>query len=63
MVKPNTSLEKVRIPIMGKLTRDTKNKDIVNKDTHKDYRVVYARRIRMPNGYDTLPYGFRPLPQ
>lgn len=59
LVKPNSKLESVRVPLPGKITRDVRNKEIVNKDTHKDYRVVYTKRVREPNGYDTLPYGFR----
>ena len=59
MVKPNTELKTVRVPLPGKITRDVKNKLIVNKDTHKDYRVVYTKRVRQANGYDTLPYGYR----
>lgn len=59
MVQPHPSVQTVRVPLPGKITRDTVNKKIVNRDTHKDYRVVYTKRVRQPNGFDTLPYGYR----
>ena len=59
IVRPHSNLTTIRVPLKGKITRDVKNKEIVNKDTHKDYRVVYTKRVLLPNGVDTVPYGFK----
>ena len=59
MVQPHSSLKSARVALPDQITRDTKNKVILNKDTHKDYRVVYTKHVLQPNGYGTLPYGYR----
>ncbi len=59
MVRPGTDLKSVRVDLPNTITRQPKSKTIVNKDTHKDYRVVYTKRVIQPNGFDTLPYGYR----
>ena len=48
---------KVSVDIPFKITRDTSTKQVITKQQHKDYRVVYNKRVIVDN-FNTVPYGF-----
>ena len=48
---------KVSVDIPFKITRDTSTKQIITKQQHKDYRVVYNKRVIIDN-FNTIPYDY-----
>jgi len=41
----------------NQITRDTKTKNLVNKNVTKKFQFEYDKRLILPN-YDTIPYGY-----
>lgn len=50
--------EEIHIPIPRKIAR-IQGYQIVTRPESKIYRLVYTKRRRVPDTYDTLPYGYR----
>ncbi|CAH0387605.1 unnamed protein product [Bemisia tabaci] len=53
--------EVVRVPIPRKIARISDQYRIVTRSESKTYRLVYSKRRRIPETFDTLPFGFNAM--
>ena len=57
MVKNIDQLLTIPICSPTKITRDVKNRKVINKSETKLYKIIYTKR-KIVEDYKTLPFGF-----